>query len=212
MYAMYGDTRRGLELTLRAVEQGDELIRGWRSMPLALAGVVYVYAHKLAEAEAVIQEAQQSIPMGDMQAAVIVALADCELSLARGDTTKINSITDNFISLCRAAGIRAFMTRFLYLSGRAHMQDGQLDEAHVILTEARVEAEEKSARHDLLLILAALIELESARGHQQVVPALRARAREVLEYISAHISDVGLRASFLRLPQLGPILDESLTA
>jgi hypothetical protein len=73
----------------------------------------------------------------------------------------------------------------------------QPDAARNCWREARVEAEAMGSRWMLWQILATLaqVEIDSVTAAQ-----LRQEARSIIAEIAAHVSDAGLRASFLTLP------------
>jgi tetratricopeptide (TPR) repeat protein len=84
----------------------------------------------------------------------------------------------------------------LYYQGRALMGLGRVEEAAVILAEARRVTTERAVRPSLWLILLALAELENGRGNGEGAAELRQQARGVIEYIMDSLDDPELRRAF----------------
>jgi ATP/maltotriose-dependent transcriptional regulator MalT len=132
-------------------------------------------------------------------------LAEAELALAKHDTPRAVAVIDELLARLRQIGMRSFLADALYLKGRALHAQGKIAEAHVVLTEARVETEALGSRRMLWQILAALSQIEAERGHPAEARQLQQQARDTLAYIVEHISPPDLRASFLNQPAVHAI-------
>jgi tetratricopeptide (TPR) repeat protein len=140
----------------------------------------------------------------------LVYLAEGELALAKQDYARAITLMDRLVTGLRALGIRPFIPDALYLKGRAYMAEGRLDEADMVLAEARAEADVLGGHGTLWQILIALYEAETRRGNQAEAQTLRQEARLAVEFIADHVGSPGLRASFLNLPQVRAVLDPDL--
>ena len=136
--------------------------------------------------------------------------------MAQNDHAHALAITDNLYADLLSFGIRLLRPDVLYLKSRILLARGRVDEARVILTEARTEAEAIRSRRALWMILAALSDIEARRGDAAEARVLRQQACEIVAYIADHApadpstsSGQSLRESFLNLPEVRRVTDAS---
>jgi len=140
-----------------------------------------------------------------------------QVAVASGHHERALAEAERYLQRMAATGTRVFLPDLLHSKGRALQGLGRVEEAHQALLEALAIARQQTSRRSLWLILYDLAQLVStsqkfapgASGSgenlQEINPQAEAylkEAREVVEYIAAHISDEQLRTSFLTLPEV----------
>lgn len=154
-------------------------------------------------------EAQRSFDGPSMTYNVVyMSIADHELALARGNYADLVARIDAAIPILRGVGVRLFFPDVVYVKGKALFLQGQVDEAYQVITEACVEAQAIGPRRMLWQILIALSQIEDRRGQRAGAQSLRREARAIVEYIADH-APPDLRASFLNLPDVRNVVDDS---
>jgi len=144
-----------------------------------------------------------------------------QVAVASGHHERALAEAERYLQRMAATGTRVFLPDLLHSKGRALLGLGRVEEAHQALLEALAIARQQTSRRSLWLILYDLAQLVStsqkfapgASGSgenlQEINPQAEAylkEAREVVEYIAAHISDEKLRSLFLNLPEVRGIL------
>ncbi len=208
-YGFMGNVARGLDLARLALTKADELLPSLRPLALAELARLHLLGGNVAEAEAALQEAHQSIAPEDRLAHVFLAQADIELGLAQGDYERVVDRVDGSIDALRQFKVRAWLPHALQYKGRALLGQGRTDEAHDLLIEARAEAEALGSRRILWEILYALSQVEARRGSDADAQRLRQQAREIVEFIAGHTGSPELRQSFLNLPDVQNVMRET---
>ncbi len=138
-------------------------------------------------------------------AAPMISFASVDLALARQQYDIAAEVVDSLLThLQKTRDARVFVPEVLYLQARALRGQSQIDRALAALNEARAEAQAMGSRRMLWKILAAIGEMEAARGNDAAARAARAEARAEVEYIAAHAPE-DLRESFLSLRQVRAI-------
>jgi tetratricopeptide (TPR) repeat protein len=122
-------------------------------------------------------------------------LAKCRLALAQADYSAASAVADSAIELARTYKLGRYLPEALFLKGKCHFMQNDLEAAKVVLEQARIEAEKLGSRRLLWQIIATLAELEPDKGRSE---ALMAAARPIVEYIADHITRKDLREFFLR--------------
>jgi hypothetical protein len=125
--------------------------------------------------------------------------------LKQGDYERTMTLTDNLLTTLHQIGMRAYISEVLHLQGQALLALGRQVAARDRWLEARTIAEAIGSKQRLWPTLFALSQLELNPTEAE---HLLQQAREIVEYIAAHIDSSKLRGSFLSLPQVRIVLDQ----
>jgi tetratricopeptide (TPR) repeat protein len=167
--------------------------------------------------------------MGDFDAvqeselyyAPMIALLYIEVALVKQDYDLALEFTRRLEEKMRAASFGLLLPDVFQYRARALVVLGRAPEAYQVLLRARGIARSQGSRRSLSSILVDLLQVSSELGEPLPAPegsveevdqtltsaGFLAEARQVLEYILAHISDPALRSSFLSQPGLREILE-----
>ena len=96
-----------------------------------------------------------------------------------------------------------YISEPLFLKGKAHWLNGELDLAKSAFEQARLAAEAIGSRRLLWQILAALAGVESDNGK---TAALKAQAREIIQFIADHIHEDAMRSQFLQSEDISALM------
>ncbi|MDE3089901.1 MAG: hypothetical protein KGJ80_11025 [Chloroflexota bacterium] len=132
--------------------------------------------------------------------------AFAEVALAQGDTARALTIADGVLQKLQKMEIVILIPSALHLKSQVLLAQGNPDGARALLLDARARAETMQSRYRLLPILFALDKVEAQMGNAEAAQAARTQAREVIEYIAAHVP-ADLRESFLALPEVRRMMD-----
>ena len=201
VYGQLGAMEQALELGREAQLKAESLFPEWRPQATATLARLHLLHDDVAAAGAALQETQADLNPNSF-AAITAGLASAELALAQQNYAEVISLIDHFMTRLQALGIRSFIPEGLHLKGQALLAQGQDEAAAEILAEARRRAEALNVRANLWPILLTLSQLEQTRGNVAVAETLRKQAREIVIYISDHISSRDLLASFQALPKV----------
>lgn len=214
LYGDLGMVARGIELARLAHAEGQKLAHLMNIWTSAQLIHLYLLDGQIAPAVALVNETRLYATPSDSASlfGVTIMLAEAELEIARADYPRAIQACDRLITTQRAHRLRQHLPQALFLRGIALQRQGELDQALTSLTDAQKEAEHVNSRWTLWRMLAALAEIEQARGNPSQAEALRAQARTILVYIADHTPDdplaplgTSLRASFLNLPDVRAI-------
>jgi tetratricopeptide (TPR) repeat protein len=122
-------------------------------------------------------------------------LAQCRLALARKDPAQAIALAEPLLENIRQFKVDQHLSEALFLKGQAHLMNGEQDLAKAVFEQARLAAEALGSRQLLWQILVALVGVESDIKKSA---ALKAQAREIIQFIADHISGDELRSQFLR--------------
>jgi len=122
-------------------------------------------------------------------------LAQCRLALARKDSTQAISLIGTVLENIQKFKIDQYLSEVLFLKGQAHLMNGERDVAKAAFEQARLAAETLGSRWLMWRILAALGGIESDTGKST---ALKAQAREIIQFIADHMHEDELRTQFLQ--------------
>jgi tetratricopeptide (TPR) repeat protein len=122
-------------------------------------------------------------------------LAQCRLALARKDHVQAIAIIDPVVKDSQQFKVGQYIPEALFLKGKAHLLNGEQDLAKSAFEQARLAAEAIGSRRLLWQILAALAGVESDNGKPA---ALKAQAREIIQFIADHIYEDAMRSQFLQ--------------
>jgi hypothetical protein len=123
--------------------------------------------------------------------------------LANDDFETALDVASNYIKSFTKKQIKLLVPDLLNQKARALMGLGRNEDAYPILLSARSLATEQNSRRILWAILLDLAELEEDK---LTAENYRQEARQIIEYISEHISDSGLRQSFQSLPRVRKVI------
>jgi predicted ATPase len=212
VHAFMGDIEHAVTLGRQAVSRTREMLGGWKAFPLALMARLYVLSGNLDAAEAVLQEAYVDFDPAESGIFAIfwINLADAEIALAKKAYHQVQTKIEQYTGQLHQMGIRVYVIDGLIIQGKAYLEDGQLDRADQVLSEARLEAAALESRRTLWPVLFLLSQLEARRGNLANAEAYRQQAGEVIRYIANH-APPDLRRSFLELPPVQAVLADKPT-
>jgi hypothetical protein len=197
-----GDYARATEYAQRALGRA---IPGHPAYPIypssALASIALHQGNRaqaaawLAPFSAAARDEYFGINFGD---AVQVFSVPMELALAQNEPDRALALADRAIALLRNRGMAIALPSILRLQAQALSMLNRADEAYALLIDARRQAEAMQSRYRLLPILFTLFEWDLARGDAPQAEQVRRQAREVIDYITAHLP-AELLQSFLNL-------------
>jgi tetratricopeptide (TPR) repeat protein len=193
------------QLSLTAIEQATSVDRAqvphvWPIGPAVLARLL-LWNGQLGEARRASEESYIGLkPVGSLNVADFVLLADAEISLAEGNPKRAVEVLDQMLELAAAARRRPAVPEALLLRGRSLRALGELELAREALQRALKEAEELGSGRVHWRILLEQSRLEAASGNTSEAEQLRARAGSVISELAASIDDPELRRSFVALP------------
>jgi tetratricopeptide (TPR) repeat protein len=198
-----GQVARGLELARLAHIAGSRLAQVMRFYTAAQLIHLHLLAGDIASAVTLFDEMAPLVSVTDHVSLFGTGLsfAEVELALAQKDFPRAVRASTDLIQIKRTHRLRQAVPNALYLKARALQSMNQFDQAQAALLEAQIEAEQTNSRWMLWRILAALAEVEHARGDLEQAQILRGQAREIIEYIATH-TPPELRESFLNLPDV----------
>ncbi|MCL5998747.1 MAG: tetratricopeptide repeat protein, partial [Chloroflexi bacterium] len=208
VYGSLGWVDRGLEIAEQACDLAERQYHLLRPWPLASLVRLHLRKGDVATAEAVMRASHDNHNLKDIffPAPVWIALANGELALAQGNYTGAIAAMDDIIAHMHNTHARPGLTDVLYVKARALMAQEQHDQARVVLSEARREAEALSSCRTLWQIVSALSLIEAQQGHVVEARALQREARGLIDRIARHITQPDLRQRFMSLPHVDAIL------
>ncbi len=203
-YGTLGAVERGIELARRGAVAAAAHFRLWRPWAMGALARLHLLKGDLAAAEAAIEDGRPDLKPGSLEfySPVLMAFAEGELALARGDYERTLTVIDDALAHMRQTELRLYISDALHLKGQAFRAQNRMDEARAALGQAREEAEAMRSRRSLWPILTTLSEIE---GNPAEAEALRQKAKEITAFIADH-APPDLRASFLNLPRVRAVL------
>ena len=200
-----GDIEAGFKLIHEAVTVAQKQLLLFQGYTLAELAELHLLNGNLAEAEAAIQQAKKgSASEGLPIFFKYVILTDIELALKQKAYKRAVSMATNLLADLRQFEVQVYIPRALYLQGQAFLALDQTQVAYNCLQEARVEAETIGSQWILWQILAMLSQIETDPTESK---RLRQQAQKIINDIADH-TPLGLRESFLNLPQVQQVLDK----
>lgn len=204
MYSSLGAHDRGIELCQKTIQRGSAGFRPFEPWVLAHLSRIHTRQGNLAVAAQTAHEARDKFKSRDyiVYLTVPIALAEGELALAQESYSDAIAAVAPVIARYDATGIGYRVTDALLVQARAWLAQRELDRAEETLKQACAIAERMPSRQTLWQILFEQSRIADARGDAAQAKTLRAQARDMANYISDHISDAELQASFLHLPNV----------
>lgn len=212
LYAEAGQRNQALEFIHLALARPSTQLAYQRMWLCALLARVELVDGHLAAADAAFRDGDVVASYDNYDrmfppAAPLIYFAVIELALARQEYADAGAAADALLAHVREnRRARVAVPETLYLKAQALRGLHQSDQALATLDEARGEAQAMGTRRMLWRILAAIGEIEAARGNAANAHAARAEARGVIEYIAAH-APMELRESFLNLPDVRAVVN-----
>ncbi len=162
-----------------------------------------MYAGELDEAMRLYQSLGEAHTLNaEMIFSPYVYSLEVELYLRMNDYERALQRTDDYLRLMQASGFKALLPDLRSQRARALVAMGRTAEAHQELQAAC----ELATRLDMRRILwSVLIDLADLESDPQLAESHRTRARQVITFITDHISDPSLRRSFSSLPAMGKV-------
>jgi len=191
-YISMGVVQKGLELyrATRIPNQDIPLTPG-RTATLVNYALCEIAAGDLEMAASTLDACRLTNSVWDFT----MKLAQCRLALAHKDDVQAIAIIDPVIKDSQQFKVGQYLPEALFLKGQAHLMKSEQDLAKVAFEQARLSAQTIGSRRLLWQILAALAEIES---NEEKSSALKARARETVQFVANHIRSDELRYLFLQ--------------
>jgi tetratricopeptide (TPR) repeat protein len=191
-YIQIGAIQKGMDLyrTIRVPNRELPLLAAWTPTALAYA-LCEIATGQLDLAASTLGARRLSNTVMDYA----LKLAQCRLALARKDHTQAIAIAEPLLENIRQFKVNQYLSEALFLKGQAHLMNGKQDLAKAAFEQARLAAEALGSRRLLWQILAALAGFESDIKKSA---ALKAQARETIQFIADHIDGDELRSQFLQ--------------
>jgi predicted ATPase/class 3 adenylate cyclase len=211
LYAFLGDFEKGLEYAQLASYHTKKSLPAYRDGPISARAIVHFIAGNLSAIEDVLADSPLNplkLEFNSSSAFLRVIAESCRLTANRQYSECVD-LTGKFIDGARERNILFFLAQVMAFKGLALLALGRLEEARQTLLEARTIA--PFSRRNLLDILPALSEIENRMGHPSEAYAFMEEARGVIQYVLDHLSNPGLRASFLARREIQSILQEPST-
>jgi tetratricopeptide (TPR) repeat protein len=191
-YIQIGAVQKGMDLYRRTRIPNQELPAPTAWTPTAVVyALCEMAAGQLDLAAATLGARRLSNTFSDYS----MKMTRVRLALARKDPAQAVAILGPVLEDIRKFKIDPYLSEALFLKGQAHRMNGAQDLAKAAFEEARPAAEALGSRWLLWQILAALAGVEPDGGKSS---ALRAQARENVQFIADHIHDEDMRSQFLQ--------------
>lgn len=196
LYGQMGAEERGVRFLEQMIGQYPQP-GSWLMGPYIILGMLYAASGDLARAAPALEQGR-SLDNGDQTSPfpILLGIADTLLAISTGQLEKARQVIDQLVSQSLQVSLNPFNDLVLFYTGRVKFLQGDLDDAHTTLSDARAIAESRQARPALWQILAELSKVEDALGNSTAASDLRQRACESVLYIADH-APADLRASFL---------------
>jgi predicted ATPase/class 3 adenylate cyclase len=141
-------------------------------------------------------------PVGAINIADYVLIADAEAALAEGRPDHALELVDELLLIAERAGRRIGLPETHMFKALCFRAQGEIGHARASLLQARQEAEEISSGRFLWRILLEQSRLERAVGKAKKADELAAEARSAVTTILEQLEDPELRESFEALPEV----------
>ena len=210
IHADLGDLNQASDYARRALERPSSQLFFQRMWLASVQTRVELLCGNLSAAETAFRDGRVSASVENYgrlfpPGAPDLYFAAAELALARKEYAQVIELIDSLLERLRYARTRVAIPEALYLKAQALRGQQQVDQARTTLQEARAEAQAIGVRRKLWQILALLGEIEAAAGNKAEAQAARTQARDVVDYIAAHVP-ADLRAKFLNLPEVNAVM------
>jgi tetratricopeptide (TPR) repeat protein len=206
-YYRLGNPQRALELIEVASQAATEQ-DPTRLYPIGMKALILASQGETAEAHRVVGEfsAQMEGQSTNPEFLGFSSFLQSELLLADHQFDEVMTFVDRRIAQLESFGARYFVPQLTLSRAVALRKLGRLDEASAALDQARRAAREMGLRLTLLSTFLETIELAEQTGDAERIVAVRQEAKVEIEFISSHVEDEALRASFRNQTQIQSIL------
>ncbi|MGH2620376.1 MAG: adenylate/guanylate cyclase domain-containing protein [Anaerolineales bacterium] len=174
----------------------------WPAAMASLARLRLWNGEPAAARQASIESYKRLKPVGSLNIADSVLMADAEITLAEGNPQGAIDLLDRMLGLAAAAHRRPAVAEALLLRGRGLRALGELKPARESLRKSRREAEALGSQRVLWQILLEQSRLEAESGNRGEAEELRTQAASAVTTLAASIDDPELRRSFEALPDV----------
>jgi tetratricopeptide (TPR) repeat protein len=208
VYAVLGQPERGLALAERAYALADTKAPELRAEMAAVLAQIHTDLGHWPEAEALVEQARAQMITTDQTAfaPVLTAATVTALALERGDAERAAALAAAALADNEQSNLRVFLADLMVLHARALGRLGRLDDADAALRRAQGIVDSQQSRRERWVVLAERAVLADQRGQAEAARGLRDEAREVIDFMTAHLSEPELRASFLNRPAVRAVL------
>ena len=206
-YARLGDEQRALRLVDEAIQISNEQ-DPTRNYPLAIKALIHASRGEREAAQQLVDRVR-SQPEGQSKNPEFVgfsAFLQSELLLANEQFDEVIAFVNGRVDQLEGLGANYFTPQLTLNRAQALRRLGRIDEAFHTLQQAQEGAEQIGLRQTLLSILLEVTELAELGGHRDRAAVSRQAAKELIHFISDHIDEDSLRASFQNLPRIHSIL------
>lgn len=207
VYGVYGETRKGIEMAERALENAIEKMPDWKSPALAVMIRLHLLAGNVEAAEKIASSEHLNPVLAVIRSRymAMIGLTNIELELARNNFQAALSLSDKLLGEISSLG---WINNPEILSRKADSMIGlgRLDEALQSLTEARALAKKLDAKHHLWTILSSLSEVSSQLGKQKEADEYRKQSRDFIEFIAGGLAKIDLKDAFLKQPRVKKLM------
>ena len=141
-------------------------------------------------------------PVGAINIADYVLIADAEAALAEGRPDHALELVNELLLIAEKAGRRVGLPEMHMFKALCFRAQGEIELARASLLQARQEAEEIGSSRFLWRILLEQSRLEAAEGSATLAAEFGAEARNAVSAIIEKLEDPELRQSFEELPEV----------
>lgn len=202
-YGYLGDIKRGLSYADLALAKAVELEQTRiQFFPILAQAMLHLYDGNLAAAKAALPEpiSEADLIKADLIAYSLYISIRSLVGFAEGEFEHTLALLNRAIAVTKGMDLLVSLLELWPLKAQALMFLDRLDEAFAALNEARTKALSIGSQKQLWQILDLMAQLESARGNTAAARTLQQKAQECIEFIASHISQPGLRRTFLNSP------------
>ena len=209
LYASLGAIEKGIAVVEAIIDESLEQIPVFKGVALANLGELHVLMENHEQAKECITESKELIKTeGNQNFTMLTVLPDIQLQITLKNYAVANSIADEYLPDLRHDNIRPFLVDVLYLKAQALLGMSNIEEGYHVLLDAKAIAEDINSRWMLWQILDEMAEVEIKRGNFSEAQKLRQHAKELIDYITDHITEPELRMSFHDLPKVRRVMNE----
>jgi tetratricopeptide (TPR) repeat protein len=203
-----GQPERGLEMARGAVQAADSFLASWRGFPLAVAVICLAATGDCAAADKAAEEARLAASTLDLSS-LMYGVAAIEHARACGEPETLLRRVDDGIGRLQGFGFEIYHPTLLSRKSEGHQMLGQFAQAESSARDALGIAQRAGSHRGLWRTWAALANALGAQGRDVEAREATTRAREEIAYAAEQAGREDLRRSFMALPAVRALLEES---
>ncbi len=203
-----GQPERGLIVAREALEAAASFLPSWRLYPLATASLCATAMGDCAAATEAIVVARPDRPERDFSTAQFI-LAEMEYVSACGTAETVLRTSTEASQVLNSFNCHIYQPMILTCVSRSMRALGRFAESEGAALEAIALAGQMGVHRWVWQAWSALTDVLGAQGREAEAGLARERARTEIAYIAGHAGGDNLRLSFLALPDVRRILEES---